>query len=132
VRGGRGLGWSAGCVRVRSVRVRGGWGQDFSNSCGCGAGLNFAGAAKKFQPAHDSSGLPQLADAVSLHYLPRRMRSACYITCGKTASVATLLWRKTPEFTLKKKQKIMKNPRHTKCLKNVKTKLEKHTTGTCT
>jgi len=31
-------------------------------------------------------------------------------------SVATLLWRKTPEFTLKKKQKIIKNPRHTKCL----------------
>jgi len=30
-------------------------------------------------------------------------------------SVATLLWRKTPEFTLTKKQKIIKKPRHTKC-----------------
>jgi len=37
--GGRGLGWSAGRVRIRSVRVRGGSGQDFSNSCGCGASL---------------------------------------------------------------------------------------------
>jgi len=42
-------------VRVRSVRVRGGSGQNFSNSCGfkfwgCGAG-----ADKKFQPAQDSS-----------------------------------------------------------------------------
>jgi len=48
VRGGRGLGWSAG--RVRSVRVRGGSGQNFSNSYGCGAG-----AVKKIQPAQDSS-----------------------------------------------------------------------------
>jgi len=37
--------------------------------------------------------------------------------------VATLLWRKTSEFTLKKTQKIIKKPRHTKCLKQVKTKL---------
>jgi len=27
-----------------------GCGQDFSNSCGCGAGLNFAGADKNFNP----------------------------------------------------------------------------------
>ena len=46
-------------------------------------------------------------------------------------SVATLLSRKTSEFTLKKKQKIIKKPSHTKCLKEVKTKLEKHATGTC-
>jgi len=49
-------------------------------------------------------------------------------------SVATLLLRKTPEFTLKKKQKIIKNPRHKtkKCLKKAKTKLEMYATGTCT
>ena len=45
--GGRGLAWSAGWVRIRSVRVRGGSGQDFSNSCGCGASLNFAGAGRE-------------------------------------------------------------------------------------
>jgi len=33
------VGWSAG-------RVRAGWGQNFSNSCGCGAGVNFAGAGR--------------------------------------------------------------------------------------
>jgi len=54
VRGGRGLGWSAGRVRVGSVR--GGGGQNFSNSCGCGAGLNSAGADTKFQPVQDSNG----------------------------------------------------------------------------
>ena len=46
-----GLGWSARRVRVRSVR--GGSGQDFSNSSG--AGLNFANAGRKqtknFNPA---------------------------------------------------------------------------------
>jgi len=47
VRDGCGLGWSAGRVRVGSVGVRGGSGQDFSNSCGCGAGLNFAGAGRE-------------------------------------------------------------------------------------
>jgi len=36
-----------GAVRVRSVRVRSGSGQDFSNSCGAGAGLNFAGAGRE-------------------------------------------------------------------------------------
>ena len=40
-------------------------------------------------------------------------------------SVATLLWRKTPEFTLKKTQIY-------KMFKKVKTKFEKHATGTCT
>jgi len=35
------MGWSAGQVQVRSVWVWGGYGQNFSNSCGCGAGLNF-------------------------------------------------------------------------------------------
>jgi len=53
-------------------------------------------------------------------------------TTRVTHGVATLLWRKTPEFTLKKNQKIIKTPRHTKCLKKVKTKLETHATGTCT
>jgi len=43
VREGHGLGWSAGWVRVRSVR--GGSRQDFSNSSG--AGLNFANAGRK-------------------------------------------------------------------------------------
>ena len=43
VRAGHGLGWSAGRMRVRSVR--GGSGQDFSNSSG--AGLNFANAGRK-------------------------------------------------------------------------------------
>jgi len=43
------MGWSAGLVRVRNLQVRGGSGQDFSNSCGCGAG-----ADKKFPPAQDS------------------------------------------------------------------------------
>ena len=54
VRGWRGLGWSAG--RVRSVRVRGGSGQDFSNSrvrggfefCRCGTRGD-----KKLQVAQD-------------------------------------------------------------------------------
>jgi len=53
-RGRQGLGWSVGRVRIRSVR--GGSRQNFSNFCGCGAGLNFGGAGKKFQPAQDSSG----------------------------------------------------------------------------
>jgi len=37
--------------------LRGGCWQNFSNSCGCGAGLNFAGAGAdtKFQPAQDSN-----------------------------------------------------------------------------
>ena len=43
VRAGHGLGWSAGRMRVRSVR--GGSGKDFSNSSG--AGLNFANAWRK-------------------------------------------------------------------------------------
>ena len=43
VREGHRLGWSAGQVRVRSVR--GGSGQDFSNSSR--AGLNFANAGRK-------------------------------------------------------------------------------------
>jgi len=43
VRASHGLGWSAGRVRVRSVR--GGSGQDLSNSSG--AGLNFANAGRK-------------------------------------------------------------------------------------
>jgi len=42
VRGGRGLGWSAGRVRVRSVRVRSGF--EFCR----------AGADKKIQPPQDS------------------------------------------------------------------------------
>ena len=45
MRGGRGLGWSAGRVRVGSVGVQGGF-----RFCGCGVG-----ADKKFQPAQDSS-----------------------------------------------------------------------------
>ena len=59
-RGGRGLGWSAGRVRVRSVRVRGGAdkisqtpagaGRGGFKFCGCGAG-----ADTKFQAAQDSS-----------------------------------------------------------------------------
>ena len=43
VQEGHGLGWSAGRVWVRSVR--GGSGQDFSNSSG--AGFNFANAGRK-------------------------------------------------------------------------------------
>jgi len=39
--------------------------------------------------------------------------------------------KKTPEFTLKKKQKMMKKPRHAKCLTKVKIKLEMYATGTC-
>jgi len=42
VRGGRWSGWSVGRERVSSVR--GGCGQNFSNSGGCGAGLKIAGA----------------------------------------------------------------------------------------
>ena len=41
---------SVGRVLARSVWVRGGSGQDFSNTCGFGAGED-----KKFQPAQDSS-----------------------------------------------------------------------------
>ena len=44
MRGGRGLGWSAGRVRVGSVGVQGGF-----RFCGCGAG-----ADKKFPPVQDS------------------------------------------------------------------------------
>ena len=48
MRGERGLGWSAGRVRVRSVRVRGGSGQNFSNSCGCrGVGVKFSSAGRE-------------------------------------------------------------------------------------
>jgi len=40
-------------------RVQGSSGQDFSNSCGCGAGLKFeggeSGADKKFQSEQNSS-----------------------------------------------------------------------------
>ena len=39
MRGGRGLGWPAGRVQVRSVQ--GGSGQDFSKSCGAGADKKF-------------------------------------------------------------------------------------------
>ena len=39
-------------------------------------------------------------------------------------SVATLLWTKTPEFTLKKKQTIIKKNRHPKCLKKSKPDLK--------
>ena len=67
---GRGLGWSAGQVRVRSVRMRDGSGQDFSNPCGCGVGLNLAGEGrertKKIHPAQDSNSgnLMQLSKGV--------------------------------------------------------------------
>jgi len=46
-------------------------------------------------------------------------------------SVATLLWRKTPEFTLQKTENNKKKQRY-KMFEKVKTKLEKHATGTCT
>ena len=46
VRGGRRLGLSAGRLHVTSVRVLGGSGRNFSNSCGCRAGLKFAGAGR--------------------------------------------------------------------------------------
>jgi len=39
----------------RRVRVRDESWQNFSNSCGYGAGLNFAGADKKFPPVQNSS-----------------------------------------------------------------------------
>jgi len=45
--GGCGLGGCAGQVRARSLRVRGGNGQDFSNFCVCGADLKFAGAGRE-------------------------------------------------------------------------------------
>jgi len=41
---GAGAGWDG---------LRGGCGQNFSNSYGCRAGLNFAGADTKFQPTQD-------------------------------------------------------------------------------
>jgi len=50
VRGGRGLRWPAGRVRVRSVRVRCGSGHNFWNSCGCGTGGH-----KNFNPHKDSN-----------------------------------------------------------------------------
>jgi len=45
-----GLVCGAGWVQVKSVQARGGSGEDFWNSCRCGAG-----AHKKFQPMQDSS-----------------------------------------------------------------------------
>jgi len=41
-----------------------------------------------------------------------------------SASVATLLFRKTPDFTLKKKQKIIKKTRHKKYSKKSKPNLK--------
>jgi len=38
--------------------------------------------------------------------------------------------KKNTRIYLEKKQKIIKNPRHTKCLKKVQTKLEKHASST--
>ena len=46
-------------------------------------------------------------------------------------SVAILLWRKTLEFTLKKKENNKKTQTY-KMLKKSQNQLEKHTTGTCT
>jgi len=44
------VGWNG--LRGGAVwRVQGGSRQDFSNLCGCRAGLNFAGAEKKFNPS---------------------------------------------------------------------------------
>jgi len=40
--------------------------------------------------------------------------------------------KKNPRIFLEKKQKIIKIPRHKKCFKKVKIKLEKHATSTCT
>jgi len=47
-------------------------------------------------------------------------------------SVATLLWRKAPEFTLKKKPENNKQPQTYKMFKKVKTKLELYASDTCT
>ena len=58
--------WPA--LRVRGVR--GGSGQDFSNSCGCGAGSNFAGADKKFQPPQESNIYPN-HETVVMHLVHR-------------------------------------------------------------
>ena len=56
--------------------------------------------------------------------------AGCGLETSALNSVATLLWRKTPEFSLKKKQKIIKKTRHTKYSKKVKPKLEMYTTST--
>jgi len=40
--------------------------------------------------------------------------------------------KKNPRIYLEKNPENHKKPRHTKCLKKVKTKLEKYATGTCT
>jgi len=45
---------STGRARVGMV-CRAGCRQNFSNSYECGAGLNFAGADRKFQPTQDST-----------------------------------------------------------------------------
>ena len=48
-------------------------------------------------------------------HIPEFKQSKCFHVHSHTQmrfSFATLLWRKTPEFTLIKKQKIMKNSRH--------------------
>ena len=44
-----------------------------------------------------------------------KMSAAAYLRMRLISSVATLLRRKTTEFTLKKTHKIIKKPRHTKC-----------------
>jgi len=40
--------------------------------------------------------------------------------------------KKNHRIYLEKKTENNKKPRHTKCLKKVKTRLQKHATGTCT
>jgi len=62
--------------------------------------------------------LQRLLD-VNINDAPTIIGATCILN-----SVATLLWRKTPEFTLKKKQKTIKNFRHTKCLKKSKANLK--------
>ena len=97
MRGGRGLGWSAGRVRVRSERVWGGCGQNFSNSCGCGAGLNFAGTGRER----------------TQNFNPRRSlvdTSLCVSMVDKTCRYALLNWYNA-------KTKALSNPMPASCRK---------------
>jgi len=46
--------------------------------------------------------------------------------------VLPLCYEENPRIYLEKKQKIITNPRHPKCLEKVKIKLETHAAGTFT
>jgi len=65
---------------------------------------------------------------ISYFVLLRVLQRWCY---SATDQCCYSLIKKNLRIYLEKNQKIIKNPSHTKCLKKVKTKLEKHATGTC-